>query len=126
LSQINSLKTANQFSTSSSLQETRFNCPITAYFFRRLKILLGIAVIDLKNGKEKDKTDYDKADFDFLEQIEFPIVLKSTPKSGKFLEQKFGLSAAEAKKALGRIGNFTTGEALILHDKQPLFVELSK
>lgn len=70
--------------------------------------------------------DYDKAEFDFLEQIEFPIVLKSTPKSGKFLEQKFGLSAARAKEMLNKIGSFNTGEALVLYQKKPLFVELAR
>ncbi len=70
--------------------------------------------------------DYDKADFDFLEQIEFPIVLKCTPKSSKFLEQKFGLSSAKAKETLSQIGTFNTGEALVLYQKKPLFVELAR
>jgi energy-coupling factor transporter ATP-binding protein EcfA2 len=70
--------------------------------------------------------DYDKAEFDFLEQIEFPIVLKSTPKSGKFLEQKFGLSPTKARETLSQIGTFNAGEAFVFYQKKPLLVELAR
>lgn len=70
--------------------------------------------------------DYDKADFDFLEQMEFPIVLRSSPKSHKFLEQKFGLSGKEAKKMLGELSGLERGEAFVKDKNSLKFVELAK
>jgi type IV secretory pathway VirB4 component len=69
--------------------------------------------------------DYDKADFDFLEQMEFPVVLKSSPKSHKFLEQKFGLSSKEAKKMLGELSSLERGQAFV-KDESLKLVELTK
>lgn len=70
--------------------------------------------------------DYDTSNFDFLELLEFPIVLKSTPKSHKFLEQKFSVSAGEAKELLKELGRLGRGEGLLLYKKQSNFAELCK
>lgn len=70
--------------------------------------------------------DYDKADFDFLEQMEFPVVLKSTPKSHKFLEQKFGLETKNAKKLLSDLANLERGQAFISDNGVVKLVELCK
>jgi hypothetical protein len=70
--------------------------------------------------------DYDQADFDFLEQIEFPIILKSNPKSHKFLEQKFGVSSQKAKELLLEVSKLNRGEAYVLSNKKPVIVELTK
>lgn len=69
--------------------------------------------------------DYDQS-FNFLELIEFPMVLKSTPNSHKFLEQKFSLSAQKAKEMLYEIGKLNRGEAFVLENGKPILVELSK
>lgn len=70
--------------------------------------------------------DYDKADFDFLELMEFPIVLKSTPKSHKFLQQKFALNPTNAKSMLKKLSLLDKGEAYVLHDKVVKRVDLCK
>ncbi|HWY13025.1 MAG TPA: hypothetical protein VN026_16940, partial [Bacteroidia bacterium] len=57
--------------------------------------------------------DYDKGYFNFLELIEFPIILKSTPNSHKFIEQKFSLKAQNAKELLREIGTLKRGEAYL-------------
>jgi energy-coupling factor transporter ATP-binding protein EcfA2 len=54
--------------------------------------------------------DYNTSAFDFLELLEFPIVLKSTPQSHKFLEQKFSLTTSDAKDLLKKIGQLERGE----------------
>jgi DNA helicase HerA-like ATPase len=70
--------------------------------------------------------DYDQTGFDFLEQIQFPIVLRSNPKSSKFLQQKFMLSAQQAKEMLIDIGKLGRGEAYIWADNKPVIAELCK
>lgn len=70
--------------------------------------------------------DYDTANFDFLELLEFPIVLKSTPKSHKFLEQKFSLTAGEAKELLKGVGKLERGEGFLLFNKKIEKIELCK
>jgi len=70
--------------------------------------------------------DYDKTEFNFLELIEFPIVLGSTPKSSNFLEQKFGLSRPQAKIMLQEVSQLEQGEAFISNDKKAVKVELCK
>ncbi len=70
--------------------------------------------------------DYDAADFDFLELLEFPIVLKSTPKSHKFLEQKFMLGTAEAKDLLKTVGRLEIGEGFVMEDKKVVGCDLTK
>ena len=70
--------------------------------------------------------DYDKAEFDFLEQMEFPVVLKSTPKSHKFLQQKFGVNKTEAKKLLSDLANLDRGQAFVFDDGNVKLVELCK
>ncbi len=61
--------------------------------------------------------DYDTSNFDFLELLEFPIVLKSTPKSHRFLEQKFSLASGEAKELLKEVGKLERGEAFLISGK---------
>jgi DNA sulfur modification protein DndE len=68
--------------------------------------------------------DYDKADFNFLELVQFPIVLGCTPSSHKFLEQKFSLNAKQAKDMLVDIGRLPRGEAFVLEQGQPTLVKL--
>jgi|GEM_PF-1510451 hypothetical protein len=70
--------------------------------------------------------DYDTSNFDFLELLEFPVVLKSTPKSHKFLEQKFSLSAGEAKELLKEVGKLEQGESYLLFNKNLNLVKLCK
>ncbi|MCU0329231.1 MAG: DUF87 domain-containing protein [Chitinophagales bacterium] len=70
--------------------------------------------------------DYDTAESDFLELLEFPIILKSTPKSHKFLEQKFSLSSQEAREMLQKLGKLERGEAYLLFEKKPILVNLTK
>ena len=70
--------------------------------------------------------DYNTAQFDFLELLEFPIVLKSTPQSAKFLEQKFSVSAAYAKDLLKDIGKLNRGEAFLMNDGKVVLGELTK
>ena len=70
--------------------------------------------------------DYNTAQFDFLELLEFPIVLKSTPQSAKFLEQKFSVSASQAKELLKDIGKLNQGEGYLLADKKLVLTELCK
>lgn len=68
--------------------------------------------------------DYDKAEFNFLELIEFPVVLKSTPQSPKFLEQKFSLDSNRAKEILKEVGKLERGEGFIRVKQKPVVVEL--
>lgn len=68
--------------------------------------------------------DYDRSDFNFLELMEFPIVLKSTPSSHKFLEQKFSLTSQKAKEMLLEVGKLNRGEAYLLHENKAVLVEL--
>jgi Helicase HerA, central domain len=70
--------------------------------------------------------DYDSADFDFLELLEFPVVLKSTPKSYKFLEQKFLLTTPEAKDLLKSVGRLEIGEGFVMEGKKVVMGELCK
>ena len=70
--------------------------------------------------------DYNTAQFDFLELLEFPIVLKSTPQSAKFLEQKFSISATQAKDLLKEIGKLNRGEAFLMNDGKVVLGELTK
>lgn len=70
--------------------------------------------------------DYDKDDFDYLELMEYAVVLKSTPSSSKFLQQKFSISATEAKELLKKIGKLNKGDAFVLHDNKVLLSELCK
>lgn len=69
--------------------------------------------------------DYDQS-FNFLELIEFPIILKSTPSSHKFIEQKFGLQTQKAKELIYDIGKLNRGEAMLLHNNNVLRVDLCK
>lgn len=69
--------------------------------------------------------DYDQS-FNFLELIEFPMVLKSTPNSHKFLEQKFSLSSQRAKEMLHEVGKLNRGEAFVLDGGKAVLVELCK
>lgn len=70
--------------------------------------------------------DYDTANFDFLELLEFPIVLKSTPKSHKFLEQKFSLSSLVAKEVLKEVGRLERGEGFTIGLDKPKQILLCK
>lgn len=70
--------------------------------------------------------DYDKGYFNFLELIEFPIILKSTPSSHKFIEQKFSLKANKAKELLRQVGSLERGEAIVNHNGNIILAELAK
>jgi len=55
--------------------------------------------------------DYDQAEFNFLEMLEFVYVLNSNPSSPKFLQQSFGLSLTEAKSLIRDVTELSQGEA---------------
>jgi len=55
--------------------------------------------------------DYDQAEFNYLELLEFVFVLGSNPSSHKFLEQAFGLSSTEAKSLMRDVTELKQGEA---------------
>ncbi len=55
--------------------------------------------------------DYDKADFNFLELLEFVYVLGCNPSSYKFLQQTFGVSPVRAKEIMRDVTAFKQGEA---------------
>jgi DNA sulfur modification protein DndE len=56
--------------------------------------------------------DYDQADFDFAELLEFIFVLQANARSGKFLQSGLGVTAATAKALLPEISNLPTAHAL--------------
>jgi Cdc6-like AAA superfamily ATPase len=56
----------------------------------------GASVILLSQSPD----DYDQAEFNFLELLEFVYVLNSNPSSSKFLQQVFGISDTAAKSIL--------------------------
>jgi Cdc6-like AAA superfamily ATPase len=98
---------------------------------RRAKILENIVREVRSSGgavilSSQSPDDYDNTKFDFLEMMEFPIVLKSNPESGKFIEQKFSVSPQRAKEILKALGHLNVGEAYILVDKLPTVVGLNK
>ena len=70
--------------------------------------------------------DYDKEQFNFLELIEFPIVLKSQPSSHKFIEQKFSVNANKAKDLLRQVGTIERGEGFVAVKGEIILAELSK
>ena len=55
--------------------------------------------------------DYDQAEFNYLELLEFVFVLGSNPSSHKFLEQAFGLTSSEAKSLMRDVTELKQGEA---------------
>lgn len=54
----------------------------------------------------------DAGDFDFTELLEFIYLLQSNAGATKFLQNAFGLSAAEAKTLSATIANLPTAEAV--------------
>ncbi|MCB1194022.1 MAG: ATP-binding protein [Leptospiraceae bacterium] len=54
--------------------------------------------------------DYDQADFNFLELLEFVYVLNCRPSSFQFLQQVFGIPSDEAKKLLSLVAGLNQGE----------------
>lgn len=70
--------------------------------------------------------DYDKGYFNFLELIEFPIILKSTPSSYKFIEQKFSLNPVKAKELLREIGTIEQGNAFLNLNNKVSLIDLCK
>lgn len=70
--------------------------------------------------------DYDQAEFNFLELMQFPIVLNATPTSHKFLEQKFALNTQQAKLLLQDITKLSQGEAYVLVGNKPVLTQLCK
>lgn len=56
--------------------------------------------------------DYDQADFNFLELLEFVYVLGCNPSSYKFLQQVFGVSADQAKKLMREVTSLGQGKAI--------------
>ncbi|MFQ5639550.1 MAG: ATP-binding protein [bacterium] len=67
----------------------------------------GASVILLSQSPD----DYDQTDFNFLELLEFVYVLGCNPKSHKFLQQVFGVSAEQAKKLMREVASLKQGEA---------------
>ena len=70
--------------------------------------------------------DYNTTNFDFLELLEFPIVLSCKPQSHRFLEQKFSLTTQEAKELLRDVGKLNRGEGYLLWGKGVVLGELCK
>ena len=70
--------------------------------------------------------DYDQAEFNFLELMQFPIVLNATPTSHKFLEQKFALNTQQAKLLLQDITKLNQGEAYVMVGNKPVLTQLCK
>jgi len=67
----------------------------------------GASVILLSQSPD----DYDQAEFNFLEMLEFVYVLNCNPSSAKFLQQVFGLSTEQSKKIIKEISVLFQGEA---------------
>jgi DNA sulfur modification protein DndE len=67
----------------------------------------GASVILLSQSPD----DYDQADFNFLELLEFVYVLGCNPSSYKFLQQAFGLSTEQAKILMRDVTTISQGEA---------------
>jgi len=67
----------------------------------------GASVILLSQSPD----DYDKADFNFLEMLEFVYVLGCNPSSHKFLQQMFGVSGEQAKRLMREVTGLGQGEA---------------
>lgn len=70
--------------------------------------------------------DYNTSNFDFLELLEFPIVLGCKPQSHRFLGQKFSLTTAQAKDLLREVGKLNRGEGYLLWEKKVALGELCK
>lgn len=99
--------------------ESKKRSSILAKMIREVRSAGGAVIL-----ASQSPDDYDRSDFNFLELMEFPIVLKSTPSSHKFLEQKFSLTPQEAKEMLQKTGKLNRGEAYILHQNKAVLVEL--
>jgi len=56
--------------------------------------------------------DYDQGDFDFTELLEFIYLLQSNAGATKFLQNAFGVSAAEAKSLSAEVSNLPTAQAI--------------
>ncbi|HEX8639199.1 MAG TPA: hypothetical protein VF692_14110 [Pyrinomonadaceae bacterium] len=56
--------------------------------------------------------DYDQGDFDFTELLEFIFLLQSNAGATRFLQNAFGVSAAEAKTLSAEVANLPTAEAI--------------
>ena len=56
--------------------------------------------------------DYDQGDFDFTELLEFIYLLQSNAGATKFLQNAFGVSAAEAKTLSAEVSNLPPAEAI--------------
>jgi DNA sulfur modification protein DndE len=83
----------------------------------------GASVILLSQSPD----DYDHADFNFLELLEFVFVLGCNPSSYKFLQQVFGVSAEYAKKLMRDVTALNRGEAFgKVKDKKVVPVILCK
>ncbi|MCU0424259.1 MAG: ATP-binding protein [Candidatus Kapabacteria bacterium] len=61
----------------------------------------GVAVVLLSQSP----SDFDQAEFDFLEMLEFVFVLQSNASAHNFLQQVFGVSADEARKLKSNIAD---------------------
>lgn len=89
--------------------ESKKRSSILAKMIREVRSSGGAVVL-----ASQSPDDYDKADFNFLELVEYPIVLKSNPSSPKFLEQKFSLSPKAAKELLLEVGKLGRGEGFVM------------
>lgn len=56
--------------------------------------------------------DYDAGDFDFTELLEFVFLLQSNANATRFLQNAFGVSAAEAKTLSADVANLPPAEAI--------------
>jgi DNA sulfur modification protein DndE len=71
--------------------------------------------------------DYDQAEFNFLEMLEFVYVLNCNPSSPKFLQQVFGLSNEHTKKIIKEVNNLKQGQSIAFSEAKKLAImELCK
>jgi DNA sulfur modification protein DndE len=83
----------------------------------------GASVILLSQSPD----DYDQAEFNFLELLEFVYVLNCNPSSPKFLQQVFGINLERAKKIILDLPNLSLGETYSrLHDEKLTKIKLCK
>lgn len=68
----------------------------------------GASVILLSQSPD----DYDQAEFNFLELLEFVYVLNCNPSSPKFLQQVFGIGSEQARRIVKEAANLKQGEAI--------------
>jgi DNA helicase HerA-like ATPase len=82
----------------------------------------GASVILLSQSPD----DYDQAEFNFLELLEFVYVLNCNPSSAKFLQQVFGMSTEQSKKIIKVISSLKQGDAISNYSEKTINISLCK